>query len=94
MKTKWIKGPWEAHSGEDYTVVMRKGECTEDASIHVFGEDAEKLSRLIASAPMLYEALEESLKWLLSSEANEVRKQVVAALRVAQVPISDGWGEK
>lgn len=28
---------WEAHTGDDYTVVMAEGETTDDASIRVFG---------------------------------------------------------
>lgn len=58
MTKNWAKETWEAHSGEDYTVVMREGECTENASIHIFGEDANKISLFIAIAPRLYEELQ------------------------------------
>ena len=52
---------WEVHQGNDYTVVMLPGECTENASIHVSCGDAaetEKLANLIAAAPGMLEALE------------------------------------
>lgn len=40
-------GRFEAHTGEDYTVVMLPGECTETASIHVYGPMAEELADFI-----------------------------------------------
>jgi hypothetical protein len=39
---------WEAHTGEDYTVVMRDGETTDNASIRVYGEDAKDIAFMIA----------------------------------------------
>ena len=41
---------WQAHTGEDYTVVMRDNEGTDNASIRVHGDDAEKLGEQIAAA--------------------------------------------
>ena len=40
---------WEAHSGEDYSVVMRPNESTETASIQVMSEDREELAEDIAA---------------------------------------------
>lgn len=57
METRFTPGPWEAHSGEDYTVVMFPGETTDNASIVICGFRSAADSRLIAQAPALYEAL-------------------------------------
>jgi hypothetical protein len=40
---------WVAHTGEDYTVVMRANEATDDASIRVYGDDAKELAERIAA---------------------------------------------
>ena len=40
---------WEAHSGEDYSVVMRPDESTDNASIRVMSEDREELAEDIAA---------------------------------------------
>ena len=45
---------WEAHSGEDYTVVMTDStQTTDSASIHLYGKDAEELARLITLIPKM-----------------------------------------
>lgn len=57
VTTKFVTEKWEAHSGEDYTVVMRPNECTENASISIYGEDAEKLSKLVEQSPKMADLL-------------------------------------
>jgi len=39
---------WQAHTGDDYTVVMADGECTDNASIRVYGPHAKELGEQIA----------------------------------------------
>ncbi|WP_374651903.1 hypothetical protein [Rhizorhabdus sp.] len=41
---------WIAHSGDDYTVVMRDSETTDTATVRVFGDDAAEISETIAMA--------------------------------------------
>ena len=60
---------WEAHSGEDYSVVMRPNESTETASIQVMSEDREELAEDIAAllnapAPRFQGELREAVKQL------------------------------
>ena len=52
-----LAGPWEAHSGEDHTVVMLQGEVTDTASIRIYGEHAEAIASVVAAAPELLAAL-------------------------------------
>lgn len=42
------KAAWEAHEGDDYTVVMAPGETTDNASIQVFSNDPTLAPRLAA----------------------------------------------
>jgi len=60
MSIKHTPAPWEAHTGEDYTVVMLPDECTDNASIAVYGSNDEANARLIAAAPELLEALKKA----------------------------------
>lgn len=41
---------WQAHTGEDYTVVMRDDQTTDSASVRVYGGDAPQLALMIAEA--------------------------------------------
>lgn len=85
-ETKWTPGKLEAHIEQDYVVVMCEGECTENASIQVFGEDADKLAQLIAAAPDLLEALIVALPFLSEVEVPSLaaKQLAMAALRSAR----------
>jgi hypothetical protein len=49
-----LPAPFEAHSGEDYTVVMLPKETTETASIQLYGKHAHTLATLIAELPLMW----------------------------------------
>jgi hypothetical protein len=59
---KLLLGPWVAHTGVDYTVVMLPEELTENASIWVHGEHAPELAKRIAVLPELLTALDEIIE--------------------------------
>lgn len=56
-----MSGLWEAHSGQDYTVVMLPGETTDSASISVHGGHAPELAEQIAQARWTAVGLEHEL---------------------------------
>ncbi len=57
-----FEGPWVAHTGVDYTVVMLPDELTDNASISVHGEHAPELAKRIAVLPDLVTALNEIIE--------------------------------
>ena len=81
-QTAHTAGEWELHIGNDYAVVMLPGECTDTASIEIFGDtvdDTSKLGRLIAAIPEATKALKMMLRNCLSDQESRLLMAGVSA---------------
>ena len=82
----------EVHTGEDYTVCMFPEQSTEDASIRVFGEDADKVADRLVECWNACSGIKDPVKSLhaIREAIRYVRCEYNGMRELAEDPFSGG----